>query len=625
MYNVPVAGGGVVHGYCITPGNWYPDSMHDAAGTFAVANAAVWAEFINLSDYASDTDQAGVGARIQRDLFGQNDFSAISSAAQARSDALWAQATRLAGPWATHVVYHANQTVTVSVTAASGALVPGATVDLAWANSTGPASVDTGTSGSTTVAFTPRFGAPGKVTATGKRIGPLSLQRWNAEVGAEQDVTSISGPVDAAPDSDTWVVVKPSLVTIVKQDADTGAIVPDAVIGLSDTATGTPFAQVTTKATPVAAPGLDNRAGQRVYYRELVNPTGYLADAAAGSFVVGADGGTIALVIKDSAASPSCSSQASASDTSGQVVFGMAGGPVGDSVTCGGLPPNNPAFEVDEQLLSVPAPASGLCRDVTAAAWSAGRVVGTGTISMPATPSTGPGPYSVTGTLSPALSIPAGLSAGCLGWRGSATPWAGAAPIGLDPVPGEQVTLVAVRLATRVQQQTVRPGGLLVDLVTVSGIPAALSGPFPATADVRSLPAGVHGCTGLGPAQFNRVKPYRSVPFRIDHGNGTYRVQIAAPATPDRCLNFTERFTQPLWPGGPTPAGEVGVAAETGLVDHPAVPKASGGGGGRGRGLAYTGTDTAIGVVIAAALVGVGLLLLLGGRRRREDPVSGDS
>jgi len=121
VYNVPVAGERAVHGYCITPGKWYPDSTHDAAGTFAAANAAVWAEFINLSDLSSDTDQAGVGARIQRDLFGQNDFSAISSAAQARSDVLWTQAIRLAGPWATHVVYHSSQMVTVSVTAASGA------------------------------------------------------------------------------------------------------------------------------------------------------------------------------------------------------------------------------------------------------------------------------------------------------------------------------------------------------------------------------------------------------------------------------------------------------------------------------------------------------------------------
>ena len=613
VYNVPIAGGGEVHGYCITPGGWYPDSTHDAAGTFAMANAAVWAEFLNLSDLTSDTDQAGVGARVQRDLSGQGDFSAISAAAQARSDTLWTQATRLAGPWATHVVYHSNQTVTVSVTSASGALVPGATVDLLWANSTGPATVDTGSGGSVTVLFTPRFGAPGKVTATGRRIGPLGLLRWNAEVSVEQDVISVSGPVDAAPDSDSWVVVKPSAVTIVKQDADTGATVPGAVIGFSDTATGTPFAEVTTKSTPVAVPGLDNRAGQRVYYRELANPTGYLADGPNGSFVVGGDGGAIALAMKDSAATPSCSSHASASNTTRGIAFGIPGGPAGDSVTCAGLPPNNSAFEVHEQLVNVPAPASGLCSSTTATAWAAGRVVGTGTITMPATPDTGTGPYGVTGSLTPPLTIPSSLT-GCLGWRGTATPWPGAKTISLGPVPDEQVTLVRVRLVTRVQQRMVHPGGLLVDLVDVSGIPPALTGPFPATADVRSVPASPHGCTGLGPAQFARVKPYRSAPFRIDHGNGTYRVQIAVPSTPDRCLNFTERFTRRLWPGGPTPASAIGVAAETGLVDHPV---ASGGGGGRGRGLAYTGSNTEIGLVIAAAVMGVGGLVLLAGRRRR--------
>jgi hypothetical protein len=560
-----------------------------------------------------------VGARIQRDLFGGSDFSAISPAAQARSDALWAQAAQLAGPWASHVVYHANQTVTVSVTAASGALVPGATVDLAWANSTGPASVSTGSGGSVSVPFTPRFGAPGKVTATGRRIGPLGLLRWDAELGSEQDVTSMSGPVDAAPDFDTWTVVKPSIVTIVKQDAGTGAAVPGAVIGFSDSAAGTPFAQVSTQATPVPVPGLDNRAGQRVYYRELASPTGYLADAASGSFVVGQDGGTIALVMKDSAATPSCSSQATASHTTSQnIVLGVPGGPVGDSVTCDGLAPNNDAFPVDEQLLQVPAPASGVCSEVSTAAWNAAQVIASATISMPATPSTGPGPYSVTGSLNPALTVPAGLT-GCLGWRGTTTPWPGAQTIELEPVPGEQVTLVTVRLATRVQQQTVRPGGLLVDLVEVSGIPPALTGPFPTTADVRSVPAGQHGCTGLGPAQFARVAPYRSVPFTIGHGNGTYQVQISAPATPDRCLNFTERFTQPLWPGGPVPSAEVGVTAETSLVDHPTVvpPKASGGGGGRGRGLAYTGSNIQIGGLCAGLLISVGLLALVAGRRRR--------
>jgi len=619
VYNVPVAGGGVVHGYCITPGGWYPDTTHDAAGGFAVANAAVWAEFINLSDPAGDIDQAGVGARIQRDLLGEGDFSAISPAAQARSDVLWAQATRLAGPWATHVSYHSNQTVTVSVTAASGALVPEATVDLAWANSTGPASVNTGTNGSATVTFTPRFGAPGKVTATGRRIGPLSLLRWNAELGDEQDVTSISGPVDAAPDSDRWVVVKPSLVTIVKQDADTGAIVPGAVIGFSDTAAGTPFAQLTTRTTPVGVPGLDNRAGQRVYYRELANPSGYLADGASGSFVVGEDGGTIALSMKDSAAAPSCTSQAMASYPTNQgIVFGIPGGPVGDSVTCAGLPPNNPAFEVQEQLLNLPAPASGWCHDVPAAAWASARVVGTGTISMFASPATGTGPYSVTGRLSRPLTVPAGLT-GCLGWRGTTTPWPGAATLRLDPAPAEQIRLVRVQLSTRVQQQVVRPGELLVDLVDVTGIPPGLAGPFPAMADVRSVPAGPRGCTGLGPAQFDRVKPYRSVPFTIDRGNGSYRVQISAPAQPERCLNFTERFTQPLWPGGPTPSAEVGVAAETSLVDRPSVT-ASGGGGGRGRGLAYTGTNIEIAGVVVLLLVAVGGLSLAAGRRRRPKP-----
>jgi len=615
VYNVAVAGGGVVHGYCITPGGWYPDSVHDTAGGFAVANAAVWAEFINLSDLTSDADQAGVGARIQRDLLGEGDFSAISPAAQARSDALWAQATRLAGPWATHVVHHSNDTVTVSVTAASGTLVPGATVELAWANSTGPASVGTGSSGSVTVPFTPRFGAPGKVTATGRRIGPLGLLRWNAEVGEEQDITSISGPVDAAPDSDTWVVVKPSLVTIVKQDAVTGTIVPGAVIGFSDTANGTPFAQVTTISTPVAVPGLVNRAGRRVYYRELANPAGYLADGASGSFLVGEDGGTIALTMKDSAATPACTSRASASHTANQgIAFGVPGGPVGDSVACEGLPPNNAAFQVDEQLLHVPAPASGVCSNVTAATWASARVVGSGTIDMPATPSTGSGPYSVTGTLTP-LTIPTGLTTGCLGWRGKATPWPGAAAIELGPVPAEQVILVAVRLVTRVQQQTVRPGGLLVDLVDVTGIPPGLPGPFAATADVRSLPAGKHGCAGLSPAQFARVKPYRSVPFTIGHGNGTYRVRIAVPVTPNRCLNFTERFTRPLWPGGPTPSAQVGVAAETSLVSRIPVA-ASGGGGGRGRGLAYTGANTKAASVIVLLLLAVGGLSLLAGRRR---------
>lgn len=613
VYNVPMAGGGVAHGYCITPGGWYPDSTHDATGTFAAANAAVWAEFINLSDLTSDIDQAGVGARIQRDLSGQGDFSAISAAAQARSDALWTQATRLAGPWATHVVYHSNQTVTVSVTSASGAVVPGATVNLAWANATGPASVDTGSSGSVTVPLAPRFGAPGKVTATGRRIGPLGLLRWNAEVSAEQDVISVSGPVDAAPDSDTWVVVKPSAVTIIKQDADTGATVPGAVVGFSDTAAGAPFAQVTTNSAPVAVPGLDNRAGQRVYYRELANPTGYLADGPSGSFMVGEDGGTIALAMKDSAATPSCSSHASASNTTKGIVFAVAGGPVGDSVTCAGLPPNNSAFEVHEQLINVPAPATGLCSDAKATAWTAGRVVGTGTITMAATPNTGTGPYSVTGSLTPPLTIPSSVT-GCLGWRGAVTPWPGAKTISLEPVPDEQITLVRLRLVTRVQQQVVHPGGLLIDLVDVSGIPPAMTGPFPATADVRSVPAGPHGCTGLGPAQFARIKPYRSMPFSIDHGNGTYRVQIVVPTTPDRCLNFTERFTRPLWPGGPTPSSEIGVAAETSLLDQPV---ASGGGGGRGRGLAYTGSNTEIALVIAAAVMGVGGLVLLAGRRRR--------
>jgi hypothetical protein len=637
VYNVPAAGGGKVQGYCITPGGWYPDSTHDAAGGFAVANAAVWAEFINLSDTASDVDQAGVSARMQRDLFGGNDFSAISSVAQARSDALWTEATRLAGPWSTQVTYHANDTVSVSVTAASGVLVPGATVSLAWANATGPASVSTG-SGTVTVGFTPKFGAPGRVTATGKRVGPLSLLRWVAEVSAEQNVTSISAPSDAAPDSAQWTITKPSLVTIVKQDATTGNPVAGAVLGFSDTAAGSPFAQVTTKTTPVAVPGLDNRAGQRVYYRELVNPQGYLADAPPGSFVVGTDGGTIALVMKDSPATPSCGSRASASwstaqasngaatrrraaGTAGPVVFGVAGGPLGDTVTCGGLPPNNPTFTVTENLVNIPVPASGLCGDATPAQWTAGQLVSTVTITMHATPTTGTGPYSVTGSTDPTLTIPAGLS-GCLGWSGTTTPWPGAAAIALDPVPAEQVTLVDVRLATTVQQQKVMPGGTIADLVQVTGIPAGLPGPFPATADLRSVPAVAGSCVHVPASSFQAATPFRSVPFSIDHGNGTYHVTVIAPADKDRCLNFTERFTAPLWPGAPTPAALVGVAAETTFVDHPPVmvkppTVASGGGGGHGRGLAYTGTNTHELLVIIALLGGTGVLLAVAGRRRR--------
>ena len=281
MYNVPVAGGGVVHGYCITPGSWYPDSTHDAAGGFAVANAAVWAEFINLSDYTSDVDQAGVGARIQRDLFGQNDFSAISSAAQARSDALWAQAARLAGPWATHVVYHSNQTVTVSVTAASGALVPGATVEPGVGELDRPGErghrQQRQRHGGVHAAVR-RAGQGDRDRQADRPAGPAALER-RARRRSRTSPRSVR-PGRRRAGRDTWVVVKPSLVTIVKQDADTGAIVPGAVIGFSDTATGAPFAQVTTKTTPVAVPGLDDRAGQRVYYRELANPTGYLADAA---------------------------------------------------------------------------------------------------------------------------------------------------------------------------------------------------------------------------------------------------------------------------------------------------------------------------------------------------------
>jgi len=195
-------------------------------------------------------------------------------------------------------------------------------------------------------------------------------------------------------------------------------------------------------------------------------------------------------------------------------VFGVPGGPVGDSVTCDGLPPNNPVFQVAEQLLNVQTPTSGRCSDVTAAAWITARMVGSGTISMPATPNTGSGPYSVTGNLTPPLTIPSGLT-GCLGWRGTATPWPDAKTIVLNPMPDEQITLVRVQLVTRVQQHVVHPGGLLVDLVDVSGIPPAWTGPFPATADVRSVPAGPHGCIGLGPAQFARAKPYRPVPFSV--------------------------------------------------------------------------------------------------------------
>jgi hypothetical protein len=496
--------------------------------------------------------------------------------------------------------------------------------------------VSTG-AGTVTVGFTPKFGAPGRVTATGQKIGPLSLLRWVAEVGAEQNVTSISGPVDAAPDSAQWTITKPSLVTIVKQDADTGSPVAGAVLGFSDTVGGTLFGQVTTKTIPVPVPGLDDRAGQRVYYRELVNPQGYLADAAAGSFVVGTDGGTIALVMKDSPATPSCSSQASASwssaqatnppatrrradGTGGPVVFGVVGGPLGDAVTCDGLPPNNPTFTVAEDLVSIPAPSSGLCADATAQQWAGGQVVTSVTISMPATPSTGTGPYSLTGTTDPALTVPAKLS-GCLGWRGSTTPWPGAAPVALDPAPTEQIRLVDVRLATRVQQQQVMPGGTILDLVDVSGIPTGLAGQFPATADLRSVPAVAGSCARVSAADFMKVKPYRSVPFSIGHGNGTYLVQITAPADKDRCLNFTERFTAPLWPGGPTPTAEVGMAVETTFVDHPPVVKppvrASGGGGGNGRGLAFTGVNTTEALVLAGLLLGTGLLVATAGRRRR--------
>jgi LPXTG-motif cell wall-anchored protein len=289
-------------------------------------------------------------------------------------------------------------------------------------------------------------------------------------------------------------------------------------------------------------------------------------------------------------------------------------------VSCDGLPPNNPPFEVAERLLHIGLPSSGRCADATAAQWAAGEQVASAVITMPATPTTGSGPHGVTGSITPALTIPATVTTGCLAWAGSTTPWPGAAAIELGPVPAEQVTLVAVRLATRVQQQTVLPGGLVVDLVDVTGLPAGLTGPYTAAADVRSLPAGPHGCAGLGPAQFARVKPYRSVPFRIEHGNGTYRVQITAPRVQDRCLNFTERFTQPLWPAGPMPSAQVGVAAETAYVDHPpaiAPPKASGGGGGRGHGLPYTGANPGIALILGVTLLGVGGLLLLAGRRRR--------
>jgi hypothetical protein len=269
----------------------------------------------------------------------------------------------------------------------------------------------------------------------------------------------------------------------------------------------------------------------------------------------------------------------------------------------------------------MPAPNSGLCSDVTAGQWTAGTVVASTTISMPATPDTGSGPYSVTGSTDSALRIPAGLT-GCLAWRGSTTPWPGTAQIVLDPVPAEQVTLVNAALVTRVQQQRVMPGGTIIDTVTVSGIPAALVGPFPATADLRSVPAVAGGCTHFTPAAFQKVAPYTTVPFSIDHGNGSYQVRVTAPADKDRCLNFTERFTRPLWPGGPTPTAEVGAAAETTFVDHPPAQvkppvKASGGGGGNGRGLAYTGANPGVVLVIGLLLLGVGGLLLLGVGRRR--------
>lgn len=135
---------------------------------------------------------------------------------------------------------------------------------------------------------------------------------------------------------------------------------------------------------------------------------------------------------------------------------------VGDSVTCAGLPPNNPSFTVAEQLLNVPPPAS-VCaatsprRSGRPGGWSPRR-------ASPCRPPRSPAPARTASPAAhPGLDHP-GRHGGCLGWRGDTTPWDGAAAIQLEPVPAEQVTVVQVRLATRVQQQTVQPGGLLVDL-----------------------------------------------------------------------------------------------------------------------------------------------------------------
>jgi len=270
----------------------------------AAADAPVWASFINQSDRHSSSDQAAVAIRIARDI-GKDDsgWRAANDTLRSRSDALWSEAERLAGPYTTVAQHNDDNTVTVRVRAASSAGVAGAPVQLTWTNAIGPTEVSTLADGNALIVYTAGTGSVG-VRATTTQLPAATLQAYRRTSDTLPNAVSIGEPSVTTATTAAWKFGVPSEVKIIKREVGTAKAYPGATYLFSDRLGGKPFATVTTAATPISVPDLAGRMGTTVYYREVPSANSALYPAKPGSFFVGNDGSLVNLDIKTALCPP---------------------------------------------------------------------------------------------------------------------------------------------------------------------------------------------------------------------------------------------------------------------------------------------------------------------------------
>ncbi|MCW2603789.1 MAG: hypothetical protein JWN61_1924 [Pseudonocardiales bacterium] len=623
-YAVATPDGLAPNTYCITQGLNYPNSAHSGPVGTDYADQAVWAAFLDRAG-ATDTDRAAVSMRVHRDLEGNSTEWGAFADLREHSDALWAQAAALAGPYTAAIEWLQRPdagtggagVLVISVRSSSGTPLPYAQMTLSGGNMALPGSADTGPTGIIELAVAVLLPGPWTIGAAAANLPPTTVLRYDA-LANEQTVVGPGPRTSAAPVGATGSWDVPTTVTALKIDATTRLPVAGAVIEIRS-AGGPVVTAFTTTAEPlpVALPPGEYSA------REIREPDGYLIDdAAAHPFAVTLLGGRVDLVWADTPAVPTIATRASAPRVS-------PGDAVHDRITVAGLPPSIAPFPVLVRYLGpVPPPADGNCARLPAAAFAAAGVIAQATIAV-----TGNGEYAT-----PAFTAPP--ERGCTTfdvssrrplWPGG--PVLSAAPNAVD----ESVEVVSVQISTTVSPAVVEPGGSVSDRIVVAGLPA-WSGPRQLTVSLIgpvAAPAGGR-CADLSAAAFESARLLTSLVLEITADGALDSPALPVDVTDGQCVTIEIVDGHPLWPGGPAPTSPRGQASETALVHKiatpapgpttapPAVPVPLDNVGEPYRpALADTGpAQTRALLASGAALVGggIGLLLLIpGARTARRD------